>query len=62
MNYKDINPGDRVVDPFDGEIREVIEVRPHDDSNASVFMEDGGVMGSEEITRVYLPGENIEGK
>lgn len=53
----EIEPGDRVRDPLDdGRIREVLFVDPLGD----VYMADGGVMGIDEITEVFLPSEEIE--
>ena len=60
MDYRNIYPGDRVVDPIDGEVREVTEVRPYDGVDACVFFTDGGVMGSNEIKRIYTESEVIE--
>lgn len=57
MNPMYINPGDRVVDPLDGDIRVVDYV-----SGMTVFLTDGGAMGADEIERVYLPSEQIEGR
>lgn len=47
-----IEPGDRVRDPLDGELRTVSRVQ-----RTSVFMEDGGVMARNECTEVRLPSE-----
>jgi hypothetical protein len=51
-----VEPGDRVIDPLDGEIREVSYIFLED-----VYMTDGGVMGLSEITHenLFLPGEVI---
>lgn len=54
MKAELIHPGDRVIDPLDGSIRTVREVRFE-----TVLMEDGGGMGASEINRVYSPGESI---
>lgn len=47
--------GDRVRDPMDGRIRTVTNV-----VEGTVYMADGGVMGLDECTEVYLPSEVIE--
>ena len=49
-----IEADDRVIDPMDGSIRKVIAVQ-----GETVFMADGGCMGLDECTEVYLPSEII---
>ncbi|MCK5020115.1 MAG: hypothetical protein KAS32_23880 [Candidatus Peribacteraceae bacterium] len=56
MSQIEIEPGDRVVDPWDNAIREVVEI-----VDDTVFMADGGVMAADEIDTVYLPSEDIPG-
>jgi hypothetical protein len=41
--------GDTLIDPMDGEYRKVTKIVMHDDG-ATLEMEDGGCMGSEELT------------
>ena len=55
-NTELLEPGDRVRDPMDGEIRTVERV----ENGESVYMTDGGVMGIEECGDVYLPSETIQ--
>ena len=50
INY--VEPGDFVVDPFDGETREVLQVIDN-----QVLMADGGIMALAECTEVLLPSE-----
>ena len=51
-----VEPGDRVRDPLDdGRIRTVAYIMGED-----VYMTDGGVMGIDEITEVFLPSEEIK--
>ena len=49
-----IEPGDRVIDPLDGDVRTVDYI-----SGYTAYMTDGGCMGTDEIDHVYLPGETI---
>jgi len=43
---------DFVVDPMDGELREVASF-----NDVTVWLVDGGVMGREEVTEVLLPSD-----
>lgn len=52
MTDPQIEPGDRVRDPLDGELRTVTRV-----DGDSIYMEDGGVMGRRECTGILLPSE-----
>lgn len=52
MTDRQIEPGDRVRDPLDGELRTVSRVQ-----RTSVFMDDGGVMARDECAEVLLPSE-----
>lgn len=52
MNDPQIEPGDRVRDPLDGELRTVTRV-----DGDSIHMEDGGVMGRRECANILLPSE-----
>lgn len=54
MELREIMPGDRVVDPLDGSIRTVREMR-----FGTVLMEDGGGMGESEVHRIYRAGEEV---
>ena len=50
-----VHEGDRVRDPMDGRIRTVTRVC----ESGQVFMADGGVMGIDECSEVYLPSETV---
>lgn len=52
MTDPQIEPGDRVRDPLDGELRTVTRV-----DGDSIYMEDGGVMGRRECAGILLPSE-----
>ena len=52
MTDPQIEPGDRVRDPLDGELRTVTRV-----DGDSIYMEDGGVMGRTECAGILLPSE-----
>ena len=53
MRTNDIEIGDRVRDPLDGQWRCITRI----DGN-TVYMDDGGVMSRRECTDVLLPGES----
>ena len=54
-----VEVGDWIVDRMDDNRLRKISYFMGDEGDESVYMEDGGVMGINEITRddVYLPGE-----
>lgn len=52
----DIQEGDYVIDPINKEIRQVKKV---DQNGTTIWMEDGGVMGRNEIKEVYLNLDEI---
>jgi hypothetical protein len=52
MPMNQVEPGDYVKDPMDGQLRCVSRV-----SGEEVFMTDGGVMGLDECSEVLLPSE-----
>ena len=54
MKTEYIQPNDLVIDSLDGEIRRVANVNDH---TGDVFMQDGGVMGANEINRIYTQEE-----
>lgn len=52
MRTIDIEPGDRVLDPLDGQRRTIARI-----DGDTVHMADGGVMGRRECTDILLPSE-----
>lgn len=54
-NTKNIESGDTLVDPIDGEHRTVSHVW-----NDTIYLYDGGVMGMDEDFEIRLPGEETE--
>ena len=56
MRTTDIEPGDRVRDPLDGQRRTVARIE-----GDTVHLEDGGVMGRRECADILLPGERDSG-
>ena len=50
----DIHPNDWVRDPMTGKLRQVDSV---DIETETMMMKDGGMMGTDEVSAVFLPSE-----
>lgn len=62
MNVQDIKDGmicegDYVLDPLDNEYREICGFTIHDETDATVHLTDGGVMGIHECDDTLLESE-----
>lgn len=51
-NFENLEPGDYVRDPLDGEIREVTNI-----VGTTVYLGDGGIMALAECNDILLPSE-----
>jgi len=56
MHIDNLEVGDFIIDPEDKEIREISSVH----GNGDVFLQDGGVIGADEIKCVYLSQEEAD--